>query len=114
MIAKRLLKCAVRKAQDLGIELRRVGKGQRKTFGEGERALNDWLEPNARVAWLACHEPWWIEERLIRSAPAELGPKSAPPFSLGTFAESACGESASKGAGDRLTEPSLPSREGVV
>jgi hypothetical protein len=54
-------------SQDLGIELRRVGSGWRMTFAAGERALSDWLGRNARVAWLACHEPWVIEEHLIRN-----------------------------------------------
>ena len=52
-------------SQSLGIELRRVGSGRRMTFGAGERALNDWLERSARVAWLACDEPWRVEEHMI-------------------------------------------------
>jgi hypothetical protein len=59
-------------SQSLGIELRRVGSGRRMTFGAGERALNDWLERNARVAWLACDEPWRIEEQMIRSVSLPL------------------------------------------
>jgi hypothetical protein len=54
-------------SEDFGIELRRVGSGRRMTFGAGELVLSDWLERNARVAWLACDEPWRIEEHLIRS-----------------------------------------------
>jgi 8-oxo-dGTP diphosphatase len=37
------------------------------TFGADERALTDWLERNARVAWLACDEPWRMEKHLIRN-----------------------------------------------
>ena len=59
-------------SQSLGIELRRVGSGRRMTFGAGERALNDWLERSARVAWLACDEPWRIEEHMIRSVSLPL------------------------------------------
>jgi hypothetical protein len=59
-------------SQDLGIELRRVGSGRRMTFGAGERVLSDWLERNARVAWLACDEPWGIEEQMIRSVSLPL------------------------------------------
>jgi hypothetical protein len=59
-------------SQSLGIELRRVGSGWRMTFGAGEWALNDWLERNARVAWLACDEPWRIEEQMIRSVSLPL------------------------------------------
>ena len=59
-------------SQSLGIELRRVGSGRRMTFGAGERVLSDWLERNARVAWLACDEPWRIEEHMIRSVSLPL------------------------------------------
>jgi hypothetical protein len=60
-------------SQSLGIELRRVGSGRRMTFGAaGERALNDRLERNARVAWLECSEPWRIEEQMIRSVSPPL------------------------------------------
>ena len=59
-------------SQSLGIELRRVGSGRRMTFGAGERALSDWLERNARVAWLACDEPWRIEKHMIRSVSLPL------------------------------------------
>ena len=59
-------------SQSLGIELRRVGSGRRMTFGAGERVLSDWLERNARVAWLACDEPWRIEEQMIHSVSLPL------------------------------------------
>jgi hypothetical protein len=59
-------------SQSLGIELRRVGSGRRMTFGAGERVLSDWLERNARVAWLACDEPWRIEKRIIHSVSLPL------------------------------------------
>lgn len=42
------------------------------TFGPGERALSDWLERNARLAWLACDGPWLVEEQLIRSVSLPL------------------------------------------
>ena len=59
-------------SHSLGIELRRVGSGLRMTFGVGEQILNDWLERNARVAWLTCDEPWRVEEGLIRSVSLPL------------------------------------------
>ncbi len=59
-------------SHSLGIELRRVGSGLRMTFGVGEQILNDWLERNARVAWLTCDEPWRVEEELIRSVSLPL------------------------------------------
>jgi hypothetical protein len=59
-------------SQNLGIELRRVGSGRRMTFGAGERVLSDWLERTARVAWLACDQPWRIEKHIIRSVSLPL------------------------------------------
>ena len=56
----------------LGIELRRVGSGNRMTFGAGEQILNAWLDQNACVAWIACDEPWRVEEELIRSVSLPL------------------------------------------
>jgi len=52
-------------ADQLGIELRRVGSGKRLTFSTGEAALSQWLEENARVAWHVCDNPWRLEEQLI-------------------------------------------------
>jgi len=59
-------------SRSIGIELRRVGSGLRMTFGLGERILNEWLDQNARVAWLTCDEPWRVEEELIRSVSLPL------------------------------------------
>jgi hypothetical protein len=56
----------------LGIELRRVGSGLRMTFAAGEQTLNEWLDRNARVAWLTCDWPWRVEEELIRSVSLPL------------------------------------------
>ena len=52
-------------SQTLGLELRRVGSGNRLTFHSGEKILNAWLEANARVAWQACPAPWQAEHQLI-------------------------------------------------
>lgn len=49
----------------LGIQLRRVGSGQRMTFGDGEQVLSEWMEQHARVCWLVDPEPWIAESRLI-------------------------------------------------
>jgi len=59
-------------SHSLAIELRRVGSGLRMTFGVGEQILNEWLDQNARVAWLTCGEPWRVEEELIRSVSLPL------------------------------------------
>ena len=48
-------------AGQLGIQLRRVGSGKRLTFASGEQRLSEWLEDNARVAWLPCEAPWTVE-----------------------------------------------------
>lgn len=51
--------------QELNIELRRVGSGNRMTFGGGEAILSEWMSENAFVAWLTCEKPWQIERQLI-------------------------------------------------
>ena len=52
-------------AESLGIELRRVGSGQRHTFADGEIRLSEWMEENAFVCWLPAQEPWLLESQLI-------------------------------------------------
>ena len=52
-------------ADQLGIELRRVGSGNRFTFSAGEQRLSEWMDENARVAWNVVEEPWKLEEKLI-------------------------------------------------
>lgn len=52
-------------AEELGLELRRVGGGKRMTFSAGEARLSEWMASNARVAWIVCEEPWKVEEELI-------------------------------------------------
>lgn len=69
-------------ADELGIELRRVGSGKRLTFSTGEAVLSKWLEVNARVVWHACESPWKLEEELIRrlNLPLNLEMNDANPF----------------------------------
>jgi hypothetical protein len=52
-------------ADELGVQLRRVGSGKRMTFGPGEQDLSDWMAENALVAWIVDREPWLLEARLI-------------------------------------------------
>jgi hypothetical protein len=53
-------------SDELGIELRRVGSGRRRTFGRhGEALLTDWMADNALVSWVVLHEPWLFEKDLI-------------------------------------------------
>lgn len=52
-------------ADELGIQLRRVGSGNRMTFGGGERALSAWMAQNAFVSWVVREAPWELEDDLI-------------------------------------------------
>ena len=80
-------------SKQLGIQLRRVGSGNRMTFGDGERVLSQWLEDNAFVVWVVDSEPWLLEERLIGelSLPLNLDMNSKHPFhrELGQIRKSA-------------------------
>ena len=50
----------------LGIQLRRVGSGNRLTFThDGEAALSHWMAAHAFVAWAETPEPWLWEERAL-------------------------------------------------
>jgi hypothetical protein len=60
---------------ELGIELRRVGSGNRMTFVAGERALSAWLAENAYVSWLVRDRPWELEEELIAALDVPLNLK---------------------------------------
>ncbi len=62
---RRTLGCLLQGA--LGIELRRVGSGERMTFAAGEELLSGWLAENAFVAWATHPEPWEVERVLIAS-----------------------------------------------
>ena len=52
-------------AAEIGIELRRVGSGRRRTFSDGERLLSDWMAANASVCWTVDPQPWVLEEPMI-------------------------------------------------
>jgi hypothetical protein len=52
-------------AEQLGIELRRVGSGKRRTFSAGEALLTSWMAENAFACWTQHPEPWALEEELI-------------------------------------------------
>ncbi len=53
-------------ADELGIELRRVGSGTRRTFGPvGEAALSRWMAEHALVSWVVHPKPWLLEDELI-------------------------------------------------
>lgn len=69
-------------SERLGIQLRRVGGGSRRTFAEGERRLDEWLDANALVAFLPHPEPWTAEEEVIaaESLPLNLEGNRHHPF----------------------------------
>ena len=51
--------------EQLGIQLRRVGSGRRKTFADGEQMLSAWMSENAFVSWVIRERPWELEHELI-------------------------------------------------
>lgn len=67
---------------ELGIELRRVGSGTRMTFSDGERVLSEWMEQNARVAFLETPSAWLVESNLISELvlPLNLDQNAHSPF----------------------------------
>ena len=54
-------------SDELGIQLRRVGSGARRTFVEGEQGLSAWMADNAFVSWVVREHPWELEDNLIAS-----------------------------------------------
>ncbi len=50
---------------EIGVELRRVGSGNRMTFGSGESRLSEWMAEHTRVACVACVSPWDAEHYMI-------------------------------------------------
>lgn len=69
-------------ADELGIQLRRVGSSGRKTFGPDEALLSAWMAENAFVTWTEHPEPWHLEDELIRdlSLPLNLRGNERHPF----------------------------------
>jgi len=60
---RRTLGCLL--ADELGIQLRRVGSGNRTTFVTGEQKLSAWMAENAYVSWIVHSRPWELEDYLI-------------------------------------------------
>jgi hypothetical protein len=60
-------------ADQVGLQLRRVGSGRRLTFGRaGEAVLSGWMADHAVVTWVACDRPWQVEHELISSVALPL------------------------------------------
>lgn len=49
----------------LGIQLRRIGSGNRLHFHTGEWLLDEWMAEHAFVSWVAHPAPWVLEDDLI-------------------------------------------------
>ena len=64
-------------ANELGIELRRIGSGNRRTFAGGEAVLNRWMADNALVSWIVDPEPWLLEDELIATVELPLNGQDA-------------------------------------
>jgi hypothetical protein len=62
-------------ADDLGIQLRRVGSGTRMTFGAGEQVLSAWMAENAFVSCVVREAPWELEDDLIAALDLPLNLK---------------------------------------
>jgi hypothetical protein len=55
-------------SRELGVSLRRVGSGNRRTLtNPGERILDKWMEKNAFVCWLPMAQPWTLERAILAS-----------------------------------------------
>jgi hypothetical protein len=54
-------------ADKLGIQLRRIGSGKRRTFADGEAKLSAWMGENAFVCWVETSQPWLLEAQVIGS-----------------------------------------------
>jgi hypothetical protein len=59
-------------AGQLGIRLRRVGSGHRKTFADGEQLLSAWMSENAFVSWVIRERPRELEHDLIAAVDLPL------------------------------------------
>lgn len=66
----------------LGLQLRRVGSGERLTFAAGETTLSAWMADHALVTWLVTPRPWTMESTLIErvSLPLNLDQNRNHPF----------------------------------
>ena len=60
-------------SDQLGIELRQVGSGKRRTFTIfGEPILSRWMTDHAFVCWMPHDKPWEAEDELLRSVSLPL------------------------------------------
>jgi hypothetical protein len=69
-------------AEQLGIQLRRVGSGTRLTFADGEARLSHWMAENAFVCWVVHERPWELKDALLTALdlPLNLQGNQRHPF----------------------------------
>lgn len=69
-------------AEQLGIQLRRLGSGTRLTFADGEPRLSQWMAENAFACWVAHELPWELEDALVSTLdlPLNLQGNNRHPF----------------------------------
>ena len=63
-------------ADRLGLTLRRVGSGTRRTLVAGERELSRWMGQHAFVSWVLRDCPWALEAALIGTVDLPLSLES--------------------------------------
>jgi len=61
-------------SEQLNIELRRTGRTERMTFGDGENDLSEWMAENMFVVWTTADMPWTHEVGIIN--------RISPPLNL--------------------------------
>jgi hypothetical protein len=69
-------------AKPLGLQLRRVGSGNRLTFADGEQRLSEGMADNALVTWVQTDQPWLLEGQMIAllRVPLNLDENRQHPF----------------------------------
>jgi hypothetical protein len=67
-------------ADELGLELRRVGSGRHITLAGGEAVLTHWMAENTLVSWVVRPEPWLFEDTLVGSLALPLNLQGDNPF----------------------------------
>jgi hypothetical protein len=59
-------------ADELGIQLRRMGSGSRRTFVDGEQVLSTWMAGHAFVNFVARERAWELEDHLVATLDVPL------------------------------------------
>lgn len=69
-------------ADQLGLQLRRVGQSGRLHFHEGEERLSEWMGANARVSWVEVEQPWNVEAEVVQALnlPLNIQHNAGHPF----------------------------------